>query len=64
MQRQIELLIPATKHPDVIKYFETLKLPDGFKWCLANLDKGVRVDMWKTIPGWDQATWDVIFPVK
>lgn len=62
--RQIELLIPATKHPDVIKYFETLKLPDGFKWCLANLDKGVRVDMWKTIPGWDQATWDVIFPVS
>ncbi|MCX7654283.1 MAG: extracellular solute-binding protein [Fervidobacterium sp.] len=62
--RQIELLIPATKHPDVVKYFETLKLPDGFKWCLANLDKGVRVDMWKTIPGWDQATWDVIFPVS
>lgn len=62
--RQIELLIPATKHTDVIKYFETLKLPDGFKWCLNNLDKGVRVDMWKTVPGWDQATWDVIFPIN
>jgi hypothetical protein len=20
--------------------------------------------MWKTVPGWDQATWDVIFPVS
>lgn len=61
--RQIELLIPATRHPDVLKFFDTIKVPDGFKWCLKNLDKGILVDMYKVIPGWDQAFWEIIFPV-
>ncbi|MGQ9855519.1 MAG: ABC transporter substrate-binding protein [Fervidobacterium sp.] len=62
--RLIDWFVPATMHPDVIKYFDTLKIPNGVKWMLKNLDKAVRVDMWKTVPGWDQATWDVIFPVS
>ncbi len=62
--RLIDWFIPVTKHPDVIKYFESLKIPNGVKWMLSNLDKTVRVDMWKVVPGWDQATWDVIFPVN
>ncbi|WP_448378474.1 ABC transporter substrate-binding protein [Fervidobacterium sp.] len=60
----IDWFIPATMHPDVVSYFDSLKIPDGVKWLLKKLDKAVRVDMWKTVPGWDQATWDVIFPVS
>lgn len=56
--------IPATMHPDVVKYFGTLKIPDGIKYMHKNLDKTVRVDMWKVVPGWFEAIWDVIFPVN
>ncbi|MGC8820786.1 MAG: hypothetical protein ACP5PP_06785 [Fervidobacterium sp.] len=62
--RLIDWFIPATMHPDVVKYFDGMKIPAGVKWMLKNLDKTVRVDMWKVVPGWDQATWDVIFPVS
>ncbi|MEJ5256616.1 MAG: extracellular solute-binding protein [Fervidobacterium sp.] len=62
--RLTDWFIPATMHPDVVKYFETLKIPNGIKWMLKNLDKTVRVDMWKIVPGWFEAIWDVIFPVN
>jgi ABC-type glycerol-3-phosphate transport system substrate-binding protein len=62
--RLVDWFIPATMHPDVVKYFETLKIPNGIKWMLKNLDKSVRVDMWKIVPGWFEAIWDVIFPVN
>lgn len=56
--------IPATMHPEVVKYFSGLKIPDGIKYMHKNLDKTVRVDMWKVVPGWFEAIWDVIFPVN
>lgn len=56
--------IPATNHPDVLKYFGNLKIPDGIKYMHKNLDKTVRVDMWKVVPGWFEAIYDVILPVN
>ncbi|PHJ12208.1 ABC transporter substrate-binding protein, partial [Fervidobacterium sp. SC_NGM5_G05] len=43
--RLIDWFIPATMHPDVINYFEKMKIPNGIKYMLKNLDKTVRVDM-------------------
>lgn len=62
--RLVDWFVPATMHPDVVKYFDSLKVPDGIKFMLRNLDKTVRVDMWKIVPGWFEAIWDVIFPVN
>ncbi|PNS34640.1 MULTISPECIES: ABC transporter substrate-binding protein [unclassified Mesotoga] len=62
--RLIDWFVPATMHPDVLSYFEEMKIPDGVKFMLNNLDKTVRIDMWKTVPGWYEVIWDVIFPVN
>lgn len=62
--RLIDWFIPATMHPDVINYFEKMKIPNGIKYMLKNLDKTVRVDMWKVVPGWFEVIWDIIFPVN
>ncbi len=32
-------------HPDVIKYFKKMKIPNGIKYMLNNLDKTVRIDI-------------------
>ncbi len=55
--------IPATRHPDVVAKFNSMKaVPDGVKFMLQNIDKTFKADFWKTVPGWDQAAWEVIFP--
>ena len=62
--RLIDFFVPATMHPDVLAHFEEMKIPDGVKYMLNNLDKTVRIDMWKTVPGWFEVIWDIIFPVN
>ena len=57
--------VPATMHPDVIKAFKEAKfIPNGVKYMLENLDKTVQVDLWKVIPGWQQAIDDVMIPTE
>lgn len=57
--------IPATMHPEVIKYFDSVDfIPEGVKYMLKRLDRTVQVDLWKIVPGWWGAIWDVIFPVN
>ncbi|OAA31937.1 ABC transporter substrate-binding protein [Kosmotoga arenicorallina S304] len=62
--RLIDWFVPATMHPDVLSHFEEMKIPAGIKYMLNNLDKTVRIDMWKTVPGWFEIIWDIIFPVN
>ncbi len=62
--RLIDWFVPATMHPDVLSHFEEMKIPDGVKYMLNNLDRTVRIDMWKTVPGWYEVIWDIIFPVN
>ncbi len=63
-ERLVDWFVPATMHPDVLAHFEDMKVPEGVKFMLNNLDKTIRIDMWKTVPGWYEVIWDIIFPVN
>lgn len=60
-----DFYIPATTHPDVVKVFEESDIvPNGLKYLYKNIDKTFRGDLYKFVPGWDKAVWEVIFPVS
>lgn len=56
-------IIPGTMHPTVIAKFNSMKVvPEGVKYLLRNLDKTFTGDLYKVVPGWDDAIWGVIYP--
>nr|HRD20971.1 carbohydrate ABC transporter substrate-binding protein [Fervidobacterium sp.] len=62
-QPEPSFIIPGTMHPTVIAKFNSMKIvPEGVKYLLRNLDKTFRGDLYKVVPGWDDAIWGVIYP--
>jgi len=49
--------IPATRHPEVVAFFESLDfVPNGVMYAYANLDRSVRGDHYRYVPGFLEAT--------
>ena len=49
--------IPSTNHPDVVDYFRSLDfVPDGVMFAYENLDRGVRGDHYRYVPGFLEVT--------
>ncbi len=60
-----DFVLPGTNHPDIMKLFATQKgVPAGVAYMFQHQDKTFKGDPYKTVPGWDDAFWNVIFPAN